>query len=79
MRAMNPQNEWGWMEVLTNKTNHLLDVLIWSKTKDALRDNPINYPTPFIPPFMEEKSKKESEQVAMPIEDLEAYLTRPRV
>ena len=76
LKAMEPSNEWGWGEILANKTNHLLEVLIWSKTKDAMRENPLNYPKPFVPPFMENKRK---DQVAMPIEDLEAYLTKPRV
>ena len=73
---MEPSNEWGWSEFLMNKANHLLEVLIWSKTKDATKDHPMNYPKPFIPPFMEDKS---SDRVAMPIEDLKSYLTKPRV
>lgn len=73
-----PQNEWGWNEILQNKTNHLLEVLVWTKTKDAQKKNPQNYPKPYIPKFLQTEEKRPTEQVAMSVEDLQAYLTKPR-
>lgn len=75
--AIAPSNEWGWNEILLNQANHNLEVLIWSKTEDALKKR--NYPKPFVPPFMEPLLKKgDPEQVAMSVDELKEYLTKPR-
>lgn len=72
-----PETQWGWDEILANNTNYLLEMLLWAKTEDATKKVPQHRPEPFVPDFMPKK-KKEKESVAMDIDDIEAYLTRPR-
>lgn len=79
MRIMAPENEWGWNELLTNKTNHLLEVLLWSKTEGATKRPPVGYPELWLPDFMEKfKPKKESESEAHDLDEIKAILSRPR-
>ena len=63
---------------MQNKTNHLLEVLIWTKTEDAMKKPPRNYPKPFVPKFLETEVKKPTDQVAMAVDELKDYLTKPR-
>lgn len=76
-RAINPALEWGWREGLANKTNHLLEILIWQNTKDARKKNPSKMPKIFKPPFGKDKEPKEVE--AHTVDDIKNILARPRV
>lgn len=78
MVALQPAGQWGWQEVLLNKAVYFLEVLAWSKTKDAQKKNPSNPPKPFTPDFMViKKEKQESE--ALDIDELKKLLAKPRV
>lgn len=74
---INPQLEWGWTEQLLNECAYALDLLVWTKTEDAMKKHPTSKPEKFVPPFMP-KPKKDKDSVAMDIDDVKAFLTRPR-
>lgn len=57
--AINPALEWGWPEVIANKANYLLDVLVWQNTKDGKKKQPTKVPKPFMPPFMKKAMRKD--------------------
>lgn len=51
---MSPANQWGWAEIFANKTNHLLELLLWQNSashKNKARHK-ANKPKPFVPDFM---------------------------
>jgi len=83
--AVNPASQWGWDEVLANKTNYLLEVLIWQNgtphKKGALERHKRNKPKPFIPEFMKSPAppaeiNKEAE--TMTVDDIKSWLSNPR-
>lgn len=74
-RKIEPGLAWGWEEILANKANYLLEMLVWSKTEDAQKG--INRPEPYYPPFIK-KPKVHKDEVAMDIEDIKSVLTAPR-
>lgn len=83
--AVNPAAQWGWAEVLANKTNYLLEVLIWQngtpQKKGALERHKRNKPKPFIPEFMKSPTpaaeiNKEAE--TMTVDDVKSWLSVPR-
>lgn len=77
-----PANLWGWDEILANRTNYLLDVLVWQNSKDAQKKHPVNQPKPFSPPFFNlDKVKREvqnREKVVMSSDKMRDLLNRPR-
>lgn len=79
-RKLSPSNEWGWQESLLNKIDHKLDILAWQNTEDARKKNPANFPKLWLPDFMPrpQEPKKNKETEAMDIDDLKAFLKRPR-
>lgn len=77
MRIMAPENEWGWNELLTNKTNHLLEVLLWSKTEGATKRPPVGYPEPFVPPFIH-RPPKVPDAESHDLDDIKSILSKPR-
>lgn len=77
-----PSTQWGWQELMANKTNYLLETLVWMKTKDATKRNPRNKPKPFVPEFMPtvtEPSEMNADIVATTSEDIRDILAKPRV
>jgi len=71
--------------VLANKTNYLLEVLIWQNgtphKKGALERHKRNKPKPFIPEFMKSPAppaeiNKEAE--TMTVDDIKSWLSNPR-
>ena len=80
MKKLYPTNEWSWNEVLLNRIEYALRVLAWQNSSDAQSKNPKYYPKQYDPPFMPkpEKPKKNSEEEVMDIDDLKAFLSRPR-
>jgi hypothetical protein len=80
MRKLIPANEWSWNEILLNKIEYALKILAWQNSADATEKHPKHYPDPWLPPFMPkpEKPKKNPEQQAMDIDDIKAFLSRPR-
>lgn len=77
-RAVRPELNWGWTEVLLNKAVYQLELLCWSKTKDAQKRVPQNRPVPFMPPFMKLNAKDAREYESHDLDDIKAYLTKPR-
>lgn len=80
MRKLIPANEWSWNETLLNRIEYALRILAWQNSKDAHEKNPKHYPEIYRPSFIPEppKPKKNSEEEAMDLEDLKAFLKRPR-
>lgn len=80
MRKLAPANEWSWNEVLLNKIEYALRVLAWQNSADASSKQPKYYPEQWMPPFMPKKPKPKAnpEEESMDIDDLKAFLSRPR-
>ena len=83
---LEPSNQWGWDEVFANKTNYLLELLLWQNgspsKKGELAKHKRNKPKPFIPPFM--KGLVEPSEISKGIEvhttdDIRAILDKKRV
>lgn len=52
--AISPANQWGWAEIFANKTNYLLELLLWQNSagpKNKAKHKAAK-PKPFIPDFM---------------------------
>lgn len=78
-RKLEPSNEWGWQEVLLNKVAYYLQVLIWQNTEDAHKKNPEHRPEYWLPEFIPQPEKKHNpEEVAMDLDDLKSFLSKPR-
>lgn len=79
--AIKPSNQWGWAEILANKTNYYLETLAWHNTEDGQSKTPKNQPKLFVPEFMEEllaSQNKDSQYDAKDIDDIKDILNKPR-
>lgn len=72
-----PSNEWGWNEILLNGLSHRVDVLSWQLGGDSSTKPPEVWLPPFIPKPKKKPMVKDS--VAMGVNDLRAFLNKPRV
>ena len=83
--TLNPKAQWGWQEFLANKTNFLLEMIVWqnatpTKPKDKAKHK-AEKPKPFIPDFMKEPeppSAINEDSVAMLPHEIEQWLSLPR-
>jgi hypothetical protein len=77
---MKPSMQWSISDLLLNKAAYFLEVLAWQQSKDATEKPPKNVPV-YVPlPGCEpEKSKRNPEEEAMDIDDLKAFLSKPRI
>ncbi len=78
MRKLAPAGQWGWNEVLLNKIEYALRILVWQNTEDGHERHPQHTPEPFRPSFIPKPKKPKKEEV-MDIDDLKAYLSKPRI
>lgn len=80
MRKLAPANEWSWNEILLNRIEHAVRILTWQNSADAHEKTPKHFPEQFRPPFIPEprKPKANPEEAAMDLDDLKAFLSRPR-
>lgn len=78
MLLADPAGEWGWQEIMLNKSNYLLEVLLWTKSKDAQKKTPSNAPKPFIPEFIKKIEREQKQEMTMTIDDVKDILARPR-
>lgn len=62
--------------MLLNKISYFLNVLAWQNSEDAAKKRNIPEFKPL--PGMEEKKKRNPEEQAMDIDDLKAFLSKPR-
>lgn len=77
-----PASQWGWDQILANKTNYLLELLVWAKTKDAQKKVPVNKPKPFIPDFLEQPPSEGDANKDIEVhttDDIREILAKPRV
>lgn len=82
--AINPAAQWGWNEMFGNKTNYLLELLLWQNTpvkKGQKEAHNRRKPKPFIPDFMKGKQpesaiNKGSEKHT--VDDIKSILALPR-
>lgn len=81
-KKINPASEWGWKELYLAKAVDGINTLIWMNSKDA--KNKSKRPKTVIPDsIMKEFKKANSNNSAtsqnnMTVEDMKAYLNRPR-
>lgn len=80
-----PASQWGWSEVLANRTNYLLEILAWQnatphkKSKQAAHK--ANKPKPFVPDFMKQDVSQEGineGSEALTVDDVDSILNMPR-
>lgn len=83
--AINPAAQWGWSESLANKTNYLLELLLWQNAtpskKGQIAKHKRDKPKPYVPPFMKPKQpegdiNKGSELRS--VDDVKSLLDLPR-
>jgi hypothetical protein len=74
-----PASQWQVSDLLLNKATYFLEVLAWQQSKDASAKPPKNIPvfTP-LPGYEEEKPKNNPDEMAMEVDDIKAFLSRPR-
>lgn len=75
---MQPANEWGWQELLLNNILYQLQLLPWQMFGEKGSEPPKQWLPSFIPKPPKPKSKDMQDSVAMDVDDLKAYLTKPR-
>lgn len=75
---MKPGMQWSISDLLLNKAAYFLEVLAWQQSKDATEKPPKNVPT-YVPLPGSESEKPKKEEEAMEIDDLKAFLSKPRV
>lgn len=64
-----------------NKIAYSLDILAWQNTQDATKKPPRNMPKPFMPDFMRNVDQTRAinkDVVALDVDDMRAFLSRPR-
>jgi hypothetical protein len=83
--ALDPSAQWGWSEIFANKTNYLLELLVWQNgtpsTKGKLAAHKRKQPKPFMPDFMKPKQSSEISKEAddtMTVDDVKSWLSVPR-
>lgn len=65
--------------MLLNKAAYFLEILAWQQSKDAASKPPKNIPEfKPLPGTEEKKPKHNPEEQSMDIDDIKAYLSRPR-
>ncbi len=79
LAKVSPESQWGWSEILANKANYYLEMLLWSKTEDAAKKHPQHAPEMWWPDFMKKLTKEKStDTVAMSVDEIATILTKPR-
>lgn len=81
MRRLNPANNWGWPEVLLNKSTYLLEVLAWQNTKDAQKGRKSTAPKMYTPEFLKDTANRKGlnpDQAVHTTDEIKAILDRPR-
>jgi hypothetical protein len=83
--ALNPSAQWGWDQIFANKTNYLLELLVWQNatpsSKGKLAAHKRRQPKLFIPDFMKpqrEPKKKNKDTATMTVDDVKSWLSAPR-
>lgn len=76
--VVNPAAQWGWNEVFLNKMAYYLEMLVWTKTKDAQKKIPQERPKPFIPDFMGGPSEVNKDVEVHTSDDIKSILSMPR-
>ena len=65
---------------MLNRIEYAVRILTWQNSADAHEKKPKHYPEQFVPDFIPkpEKRKRNPEEEAMDIDELKAFLSRPR-
>jgi hypothetical protein len=77
-RKLSPSNEWGWQELLLNNLLHSVNILSWQLSGDPKVPMPEQWWPDFIPKPKPKKSEAMKDAVTMDIDDLKAFLSKPR-
>lgn len=80
---LQPANNWGWAEMLANKTTYLLELLLWQNSYDPKKKakHKAAKPKPFIPDFLQPKqppSAINKDAAKSNVEDVKNILSMPR-
>lgn len=81
---LQPTNQWGWDEIFANKTNYLLEMIIWQNSYDPKKkhEHKANRPKPFVPEFMKlpvQPSAINNGSEAHTADEIRNILAKPRV
>lgn len=82
--AIAPVNQWGWDQVFANKTNFLLETIIWQNSYDPKKkaEHKSRKPKPFVPDFMKQAAAPSAINKGSEIhntDDIRNILAKPRV
>jgi hypothetical protein len=76
--AIQPANQWGWMEILLNKANYLLEVLVWQNANEGVkRSKQSQKPQPFIPDFLKDRTMSK-DAAKLDATEIAEILKKPR-
>ena len=82
--SIQPANQWGFSEIFANRTNFLLETLLWQNSYDPKKkvEHKSKKPKPFVPDFLKQLSKTSaindgSEKHTT--DDIRSILLKPRV
>lgn len=80
---MSPANQWGWNEIFANKTNYLLEMLLWqnSYSKKNRSRHAAMKPKPFVPDFMKPPAKPSAMNDGLELKEtweIDLILKQPR-
>jgi hypothetical protein len=82
--AINPAAQWGWAEMFANKTNYLLELVLWQNTpvkKGEKAAHNRRKPKPFVPDFLKTKQPESpinKGSVKRTVDDVKSILSLPR-
>lgn len=77
--VINPAVQWGWREVLANRANYLLEVLIWQNANEGVKKHKQTAkPPPFVPDFMKGVEVAPDAEKHT-VDDIKAILAKPRL
>lgn len=83
MTARQPAAQWGWPENIANRTNYLLDLLLWQNSYDPKKKGEwmARKPKPYVPEFMAaavREATRDKDIEAHTTAEIDAILALPR-
>lgn len=77
--VIDPANQWGWDEILSNKANYLLELLVWQKSNEGLKKSKqTKQPEPFLPDFIKKKMPINKGIQSHSVNEVQSILDLPR-
>lgn len=82
-KKFEPANNWQWQDVLLNKANTLLDIIVWQNANQGVKKSKQSKkPDPFIPEFLKHfthQHKVNKDIVSLDTREIDNILAMPRI